>query len=209
MTLPNVIALSRPGGSTQLILEAAFSKRRTSRQYSDSALTLADLSALLWAAQGVTGDSGQRTTPSAGAQYPLSLYVAVGSVSDLPSGLYEFDVARQALIAVSGDDLRDKLCAAALEDQPWVSQAAVVIIVVADFGSLGDHFAEQPPRGERGARYAYIETGALAQNVHLQAGASELGFVLVGGFDDASVRSVLNLPAGLGPTALLCVGRMT
>lgn len=76
------------------------------------------------------------------------------------------------------------------------------------FGSVdAEHFKAQPPRGKRGARYTYIETGALAENVHLQATVLGLGLVLVGGFDDDMVKAAMRLPPEFGPTGLLCVGK--
>ena len=71
---------------------------------------------------------------------------------------------------------------------------------------MNAHFGQQPPEGQRGTRYSYIETGAAAQNVHLQATALGLGMVLVAGFDDHAVSRALSLPAHLSPTALLCLG---
>jgi len=80
------------------------------------------------------------------------------------------------------------------------------VVVMADMASMTAHFADQPPPSERGARYAWIETGALTQNIHLQATGLGLGVVLVGGFDDARVQATLP-ECALQPTALLCVGR--
>ena len=80
-------------------------------------------------------------------------------------------------------------------------------ISIAKLGDAVRHFQRQPPQGERGARYVYMETGALAQNVHLQSTALGVGCVLVAGFDDSRVKEALRLPADLEPTALLCIGQ--
>ena len=61
-------------------------------------------------------------------------------------------------------------------------------------------------KGERGLRYVYMETGALAQNVHLSATELELGCVLVAGFDDIRAIEVLCLSSESDPVALLCIG---
>ncbi len=91
-------------------------------------------------------------------------------------------------------------------DQPWLSESAIVIGVAARLEESTKHFASQPPKGERGKRYVYMESGALAQNVHLQATDLGLGCVLVAGFEDSQAKSVLLLPPELEPTALLCIG---
>lgn len=196
-------ASAHAGGVT---LEEAIRTRRTSRAFSGSPLALAELSQLLWAAGGITGEACQRAAPSAGAQYPLHLYVVAGAVERSPVGLYEYAAGRHSLIRLSDSDLRPALDNAAIGDQPWVLKAAAIILVAADMARIKAHFQGQPPQGERGARYAYIETGALTENIHLQATGLGLGVVLVGGFDDAQVQALMP-DHSFHPTALLCVGR--
>ena len=187
-------------------LTQALAARRSRRQYGDGDIDLRHLAQLLWAAQGSTGDGRQCTAPSAGAQYPMETRVVAGRVEDLAAGVYRYRAASHQLEALLDGDLRQQLCAAALEEQPWVAQAALVLALVADVEAMQLHFAEQPPRGERGERYVYLEAGAMAQNIALQATALGLGAVLVGGFDDDAVAAVLDLPAGHRAGALLCIG---
>jgi nitroreductase len=52
-----------------------------------------------------------------------------------------------------------------------------------------------------------MESGALAQNVHLRATDLGLGGVLVAGFNDESAKKVFKLPPDAEPTALICIGR--
>ena len=72
-------------------LEEAMAARRSVREYSDKPVTRAEVSQLLWAAQGVTGTGGLRTAPSAGAIFPLRAYLLAGAVEGLPPGVYGFD----------------------------------------------------------------------------------------------------------------------
>ena len=203
------LQLPRPVRSTSVTVEAALRARRSCREYSVKSILLEDISRLLWAAQGVTGEDGKKAAPSAGGQYPLQLYLVAGAISELAIGLYRYDGEIHSLQVVSGDDPRAALCEAALEDQPWVGTAASIIVVTASFAAARDHVRAQPPLGERGDRYVYIETGAVAENVHLQATGLGVGCVLVGGFDDAKVKGTLNLPQELEPTALLCLGAVS
>lgn len=53
-------------------------------------LTLEEVSQLLWAAQGTTAGWGGRTTPSAGALYPLEVYLVAGKVDKVPAGVYKY-----------------------------------------------------------------------------------------------------------------------
>src|SRR5699024_8492738 len=98
------------------------------------------------------------------------------------------------------------LTQAAIGDQPWIGSAASLLIVLADMQHMTAHFRDQPPQGKRGRRYAWIETGALAENVYLQATSLGLGCVLTCGFDDAQLQTALATPA-LQPTAVLCIGQ--
>lgn len=200
------IYLPRLPHANPTALERAVGARRSCREYASTALGFEQLARILWAAQGTTGAVGQKAAPSAGAQYPLAIDAVAGRIENLAPGAYRYlSVEQQLRCSVEGD-LRGALCAAALDAQPWVEQAAMLVVISADFAAMQEHFREQSPRGKRGERYIYLETGAVAQNICLQAVCLDLGAVIVGGFDDALVSSVLHLPARLKPTALVCIG---
>ena len=200
------IVLPQPTISGSTSLDQALGNRRSCREYSTAALDQQQLAQLLWAAQGASGNNGQRTAPSAGAQYPVEIYALAGRVEQLPMGTYRYRSSARELERVVDGDTRDRLGDAALDEQPWVQQAALILVLTADFESVQVHFNEQPPRGKRGERYIYLESGAIAQNIGLQATALDLGAVIVGGFDDAAVIAALDLPRGRRPTTLICIG---
>lgn len=182
--------------------------RRSVREYTEAPLTIGVLSQLLWAAQGVTGPGQKRATPSAGGLYPLHLQIVVQRVSGLEPGTYEYMTNSHSLKLVGDRIPSETMHELGIGDQPWLKEAAIVIGVTAKCEDAVRHFERQPPQGERGARYVYMETGALAQNVHLQSTALGLGCVLVAGFDDSRAREALRLPPGMEPTALLCIGML-
>ena len=136
----------------------------------------------------------------------MQIQLAVGNVDGLAAGTYQYQVSTHALEQLGKDDVRIALCADAIDEQPWIREAAVVVILAADFPAMKTHFHSQPPVGLRGGRYIYIETGAIAQNVMLQATALGIGSVLVGGIDEIEIQENLGLPAHLQPTALVCLG---
>ncbi|MFL1466738.1 SagB/ThcOx family dehydrogenase [Marinobacter sp. DUT-3] len=181
--------------------------RRSTREYTKTALPISVLSQLLWSAQGVTGPDQKRATPSAGGLYPLHLQIVVQHVSDLEPGTYEYMADSHSLKLVGDRIPEEAMHELGIGDQPWLKEAAIVIGVTAKLGDAVRHFERQPPQGERGARYVYMETGALAQNVHLQSTALGIGCVLVAGFEDSRVKEALSLPSDLEPTALLCIGQ--
>jgi SagB-type dehydrogenase family enzyme len=192
----------------------AIRARRSVRRYAARPIDLSRLSRLLEAGQGITGADGKRATPSAHGLYPLALFVVAGNVDGLASGLHSYDPGSdpgsdpgaKALARLAAGDLRAGLRAAALEDQPWLAEAPAALVVAADMARARAAFAAQPPAGRRGARYVYLEAGALVQNVCLQATALGLATVFVGGFDDAKMAAALDLPEPFAPVGLICVG---
>lgn len=187
-------------------LHDALARRRSLRDFTARPVPVESLQRLFWAAQGITGAEGKRTAPSAHALHPLRLRLVAGAVEGLEAGLYDVKDEDQAPELLKAGDCRAALQAAALEDQPWVGRAAALLAIYADMAAVCRHFAEQPPRGERGIRYVYLEAGAAAQNALLQAAAEGLGGVLVAGFQDAATAEVLGLAAPFAPLLYLCLG---
>ncbi|MFJ5537606.1 SagB/ThcOx family dehydrogenase [Vreelandella titanicae] len=201
-----VFDLPAPEQQDSKSLVGSIAARRSVREYTNAPLPIGVLSQLLWSAQGVTGPDTKRATPSAGGLYPLHLKILVQRVSELEPGIYEYQADNHSLKLIGNRVPEGAVQALGIGDQPWLKEAALVIGVAANLGEAVRHFEAQPPQGARGARYVYMETGALAQNVHLQSTALGVGCVLVAGFDDPRVKEVLRLPADLDPTALLCIG---
>jgi SagB-type dehydrogenase family enzyme len=195
-----IVVLPQPSGTGSTSLEQLLAQRRSIRDYQTSALELADIGQLLWAAQGITHTQGLRAAPSAGALYPLELYVVTGHVEGLAQGVYHYDPGHHQLLKTSEADLRDALTRAALS-QNWIKQASAIIVFTADYKRTTRKY------GKRGKRYVHIEAGHAAQNLFLQSGSLGLATVVVGAFNDNEVASVLRLPADLQPLLLMPVGR--
>jgi SagB-type dehydrogenase family enzyme len=181
-------------------VEQALLGRRSVREYLQEPLELNEISQLLWAAQGITRPGGYRTAPSAGALYPLEIYVVAGNVNDLPDGIYHYQPQGHELIKMIEGDHRSALSVAAI-GQDSVKDAAAVLVVSA-----------VPERttvkyGNRGIRYVQMEVGSVAQNVYLQSVPLNLGTVFIGAFYDEEVQQVLNLDDGEVPLCLMPIGR--
>ncbi|MBZ0214973.1 MAG: SagB/ThcOx family dehydrogenase [Fimbriimonadaceae bacterium] len=189
-----------------ITLAQAITRRRSGRDFAARPVPLAVLQALLWAAQGITGDSGKRTVPSASAQHPLRLYVSCATIEGCKPGVYAIEGEMQDLTLHVDRDVGAQLQDAALEEQPWIGNAAGIVTICANLAASTCHFAEQPPFGTRGSRYVYIEAGAAAQNIALQATASGLACVLVAGLRDDATAGILNLAPPLAPVLHMCFG---
>ena len=194
------VVLPGPSHMGKHSLEQLLSKRRSIREYSDNALTLIEVGQLLWSAQGITHPQGYRTAPSAGALYPLELYVVAGNVDGLPGGVYHYQPQQHQLRKISDADVRKKLSKAA-HSQTWVKAAAAVIIFTADYDRTTRKY------GKRGKRYVHIEVGHAAQNLFLQSEAMELATVVVGAFNDHEVIKILGISDDLEALLLMPVGR--
>lgn len=160
-------------------------KRRSIRRFSPSSLTLSEISKLLWATYGLV-DKKRHVVPSAGATYPVEVYLFAKSVEGLEPGIYKYDYASHALVPVKKGDFSRELARACL-DQRWVREAPVNIVVVAYYQRTTNWY------GERGFRYIYMEAGHIGQNIYLAATEMGLGTVAVGAFYDEEVKELIGL----------------
>jgi len=190
---PQEMVLPEPRLQGALSLEETLARRRSVRNFTGEELTLEEISQLLWAAQGITAGWGGRTAPSAGALYPLEVYVAT------PSGLYHYVPQGHQVIIESQDDLRLKLWEVALK-QDAIREAPAVFVVTAVYERTAKKY------GGRAERYVKLEAGHACQNVLLQAVALDLGAVPIGAFYDDQVQAVLSLPPDHEPLYLIPVG---
>ena len=193
-----IIPLPGPVTTGEASLESLLQQRRSVREYRDAALDLPTIGQLLWAAQGITDPRGLRTAPSAGALYPLELYVVAGNVEGLAPGVYHYQPDRHQLQQTLPGDQRDLLARAA-HGQSWVRTAAAVIVITAVYERTTGKYAD------RGIRYVHMEVGHAAQNLFLQAEALGLATVVVGAFEDDAVAALLGLPGDAQPLMLLPV----
>lgn len=189
-----MIRLPEPRLDSGHSIERAIAKRRSVRSFLEEPLTVDQVSQLLWSAQGRTSPEGFRAAPSAGALYPLELYVATRE------GLDHYDVGEHALDRRRAGDLRAAIRSASL-DQECITSAPAVFVFAAV------HARTEREYGERAGRYVCMDVGHAAQNLLLQADALGLAGVPVGAFDDDHLHRVLALGPEQSPVYLIPVGR--
>lgn len=188
-----ITKLAKPNQTGSMPLEQAIAVRRSRRHFSPKSLTLEQIGQLVWAAQGQETGGRYRTTPSAGATYPLELFI----ITD--EGVFRYLPAKHTLEKLIDQDFRAALASAAW-GQDFIQAAPLTLVFAAQFSRTTGRY------GQRGVRYVYMEAGHAAQNVHLQAEALGLGSVAVGAFDDDAVSTVLSLPDYLEPLYMVAVG---
>ena len=197
---PVKVKLPEPAIHGELSVEEALATRRSVREYANQPLSLENISQLLWAAQGITSRDGLRTAPSAGALYPLEIYLAAGSVDGLKAGVYKYRPYDHELSVVSYGDCRSALSKTAL-GQSCVKDAPAVFIIAAVYERT------QKKYGDRAERYVEIEVGCAVQNIYLQAESLNLGTVVVGAFNDRVMKRVLSMAKDEQPLAVMSVGK--
>ena len=120
------IALPKPQMEGGKPLMEVLKERKSSRDFSAEKLPLPVLSNLLWAAFGVNRPDGRRTAPSSSNRQEIDIYVAMAE------GVYVYEAAPHRLRPALATDIRAKA-----GTQPFVAQAPVNLIYVADYGKMG------------------------------------------------------------------------
>ncbi len=191
------IKLPKPKEKGSISIEETLNERRSVRDYKKGALGLEEISQLLWAGSGK--NRYRRTAPSAGATYPLEIYLAAGEVEGLEPGLYYFSYLRHSLERIREQDIRKKLSRAALS-QSMIEEAPIDIVIAADYDRTTGHY------GQRGIRYVHMEVGHVGENISLQANALSLGTVMIGAFEDKQVKEILGIKEE--PLYIIPVGKI-
>jgi SagB-type dehydrogenase family enzyme len=186
------IQLPKPHLTGTINLEECILKRESVRSFLDKDLEMEKISQLLWAGQGKKGY--KRTVPSAGATYPLFLFVVLKG-----KGIYLYKLQKNALETIIEGDFSKELAEAAW-NQSFIDTAPLNIVICADYSRTCNRY------GDRGVRYVFMEVGHCAQNLHLEAVALGLGSVPIGAFDDKKVKKIVKLPENIDPLYIVPIG---
>jgi len=170
----------------------AINRRKSRRRYTSDPLTLAELSFLLWAVQGVqevakNGEATRRTVPSGGSRHPFELYLAVNRVTGLEPGLYRYLPLEHRLCFLWADpELSKKMTGACLK-QAFVGKGAVVFVWTA-----------LPYRAEW--RYTVVahkmialDAGHSCQNLYLAGEAIGAGICAIGAYNQEELDALLKV----------------
>lgn len=190
----DTISLPAVPRTGEVSIEEAIWRRRSIRSYKRDVPGLDVISRLLWAAQGITEkEYGLRSAPSAGATYPLEVFVATGEY------VARYMPGRHRLAVLMRKDVRASLADGAL-GQSCVEDAPVVFVFTAEVSRTARVY------DDRAGLYIHIEVGCASENLMLQAAALGLGSVAVGAFYEDDIKKVLDLPRGWEPYLIVPVG---
>ena len=185
-------------------LETALKNRQTVREFTGGHITRDVLDNLVWAGYGHTHSDGRmkmRTAPSAGATYPVEIYIVLHNVSDYPDGIYLYDSRNEQLTTVKEGNYLNDLCRASLE-QDFIPLANVTFFLVYNPGKIVCNY------GRESRSYTLLECGHIAQNILLMAAARGLGSVPVGAFHHKKLEAILGLRKDREILYMICVGTL-
>lgn len=200
---PTTIELPKPKTDGKVSIENALSVRRSVRKYQDVPATLEEVSQILWSAQGVTGTTGGiqlRTCPSAGATYPLEVYLVAGNVKGLEAGIYKYLPSSNKLQEILTGDKRAELSKACY-GQVWVKKAPFSIVFCAVYERTKKY-------GDKAPMFVHMEMGHASQNVYLQAVSLNMGTVAIGALTPDEVKKVLKINNNEVPLYAMPLGKL-
>lgn len=196
-----MIKLPKPGHNSKTSVERSIKNRRSIRSYKNGMLSLKKVSQILWAAQGITDNNKYRSAPSAGALYPIEIYVIIRNVKNVPKGVYKYRPNDHCLCLQLPKDNQKKIFKAS-NYQECIDQAQIILIFAVVYDRVTVKY------GKRGIRYTHMEVGHSAQNVYLQCESLGLGTVTIGAFFDDQIKEAINAENNEDILYLMPVGRL-
>lgn len=173
-----VVKLPKPNLNRTGAVMKALSERQSTREYASKALSLADLSDLLWAANGINrSDSGKRTASSAMNKQDVDVYVV------LPEGTYLYDAKNHELNLVAEGDHRGAVAGG----QAFVKTAPVSLVLISDISRFGD------AKSARNQLMGAMDAGIVSQNISLFCSSANLATVPRASMDFDQLKKVLKL----------------
>ncbi|WP_177240173.1 SagB/ThcOx family dehydrogenase [Streptomyces monashensis] len=187
------VPLPEPLGLDDVSLAESLDRRRSERARTDDPLSLRELATLLIRSTGIRPQSDKppgvsRYYPSAGARFPLEVYVLAPRVQSLDAGVYHFSVTHNALVAIPSPD-RGQANEITTALYAWSGGPRAVFVFTA---AIDRNMVKY---GARGYRYALIEAGHASQNLALVASALGVACCPFGGFSESRLSRMLDLKA--------------
>lgn len=188
-----VIELPKHPEKVGVDLVTALELRKTTREFAPGKLATEDLSAILWAANGVNRPDGKRTAPTAHGKQYIDIYLAGGD------GIYLYDAPNHVLKLVKNGNEKTRLA-----HQKHVGEASYVLVLIADMTKMDKSFGNN----ETKLNFANATAGTIAQNVALMCAAKSIGTGVVASIEENYIRRALNLTKQQVPLYVMPLGYM-
>lgn len=180
-----------PKPTLNVLLGDAVTKRVSVRTWSNSPLSLEDISNLLFYSCGTTGTYNGKTLhrahASAGMKYPLEIYFIANNVESLKRAVYHYDSVRHTLTELWGLSLFTSETFENLFVQPEMGCASGYFVITALPARATGKYSE------RAYRYLYLEAGAIAHMLNVVGSTTDLGSIILGGVSDTNLETLLDI----------------
>lgn len=176
----------------KMALVKVIKKRKSCRKYSKKALTLEELSFLLWATQGVHRTIGnrmatQRTVPSGGAHHPFETYLIINRVEGIEPGLYRYLALEHKLYRIPTEgNLTKKLVTACMEQKFVASNAVTFVWTVIPYRTEWRY-------GKASHKLIAIDAGHMCQNLYLGCEAINAGACAIRAYSQRKMDKLLGI----------------
>lgn len=170
-------------------------ERRSTRFYSDEAMSIEELSYLLWATQGITGTNKVgltlRTVPCSGATHSFETYLFIMNVEGIKKGIYRYDPVEHRLLFIFESEGIDSKIDAITLDQPFVPNFAKKAAAIFAWSTT-------PYRSEwkfdiTAHKKILIDIGHVCQNLYLASESVGAGTCAIGIYDQKMIDELLEL----------------
>ncbi len=197
---PRFEAMDLPDDPVDEGLERCWRARRSQREFRDEALPLPELAAALRSCRILEDERPlqRRTYPSAGARFPIEIYVAAFQVEGLKQGLYHYKIRTNQLETLWPADLdsrRETILS------PFIDRAPAALILTSALSR------SEVKYGHKAYNFSLLEAGHMAQNIQLACETRGLGSCGIGGYVDHEIASLLDLTEDEIPLYVIAIGR--
>jgi len=172
-------------------LREAIEKRSSLRRFSQTELSLEELSYLLWLTQGVKNvtdrPATERTVPSAGSRHAFETYMLINRVGNLEPGVYRYAALKHFIYLVNREAGVNETLTAACKGQSHIRTSAVTFFWVADMSRMTWRYCE------RAYRYVFLDAGHICQNLYLAAESIQCGVCGIAAYDDDLLNAALGV----------------
>ncbi len=197
------IALPQADFRSSNSIEATLKNRKTRLDFTDGALSLKQISQLLWAGQGVNVDWGDRTAPSAKSTYPLTIFLIANKIDGLDAGEYQYIPGDRTPVhqlkpikkVEMGEALFDLL------NQSSFNKIPAIIVITGNMSKMAEAYGGIPHDKE-----VYLEAGYAAQNIALEAESLKLGTNVNTNFDELKLKELITVSSSDTIISLMPIG---
>lgn len=197
------ISLPQPDYRSSNSIEAVLKSRKTRLDFTQNALSQKQISQLLWAAQGINVDWGDRTAPSAKSTYPLTVFLIANNVDGLDAGEYQYIAGDRTplhqLKPIKKVEMGEALFT--LLNQSSFNKIPAILVITGNMGKMAEAYG-----GISHDKEVYLEAGYTAQNIALEAESLKLGTNVSTNFDELKLRELITVSSSDTIILLMPIG---